>query len=258
MFGISVEGVIADSMAVVIEKDFNPDNRTEVRSGSTLFCNSQRQMLETEGSRFPSYSIENSRYMLENMMRDSLTLKQIARSFTGFIGIKENITGHKVSSVQIPVVKGENIVRYAINGNKYYDISPKNIIGGTINAGKLKDKNKILVRKTGKRIVAALDSYGYAPEQSLYGIIIKDPDFSAKYVLAILNSKLMEEYYRGFLVTNANSTPQLKKMDLDRIPIKNCPKEKQQQIGEIVDSLAGEYRQELQDELDRIICEIYG
>jgi len=258
MFGISVEGVIADSMAVVIEKEFNPDNRTEVRSGSTLFCNSQKQMLEAEGSGFPSYSLEGSRLMLENIMRNSVPLKQIAGSFTGFIGIKENITGHKVSSSQIPVVKGENIGRYTINGNKYYDISPKNIIGGTINAGKLKAKNKILVRKTGKRIVAALDEAGLAPEQSLYGIIMKSPDFSAKYVLAILNSSFMEEYYREFLVTNANSTPQLKKMDLDGIPIKSCPRWRQLQIESIVDSLAKEYRQELKDELDRIICEIYG
>ena len=60
------------------------------------------------------------------------------------------------------------------------------------------------MRKTGNRIVAALDSYGYAPEQSLYGIIIKNPDFSPQYVLAVLNSRLMEEYYRRFLVTNAN------------------------------------------------------
>ena len=257
MFGISVEGVIADSMAVVIEKDLNPDNRTEVRSVSALFSNSQKQMLETEGSRFQSYSLEGSRFMLENMMRDSLTLKQIARSFTGFIGIKENIRSQKTVSTEKPVVKGENIGRYAINGNKYYDISSENIIGGTKDPRKLLERDKILVRKTGNRIVAALDSYGYAPEQSLYGIIIKSPDFSPQYVLAILNSRLMEEYYRGFLVTNANSTPQLKKMDLDAIPIKKCSMKKQLEIGEIVDRLEVKYVPELQDELDRIICAIY-
>ena len=258
MFGISMEGVIADSMAMVIENRFTPDNLTEVRSEAGIFSNSQKLMLEDEGSKFQSYSLEGSRFMLDNMMRDSLILKQIARSFTGFIGIKENITDKKVLSLQIPVLKGENLERYRIKGNKYYDISSENIIGGTKDSQKLLAKDKILVRKTGYRIVAALDSYGYAPEQSLYGIIIKDRDFSAKYVLAILNSMLMQEYYRGFLVTNANSTPQLKKMDLDSIPIKNCPRKKQLEIGEIVDRLTEEYRQELQDELDRIICEIYG
>ena len=77
-------------------------------------------------------------------------------------------------------------------------------------------------------------------------------------MLAILNSRLMEEYYRGYLITNANSTPQLKKMDLDMIPIKKCSGKKQLEIEKIVDRLAGEFRQELQDELDRLICEIYG
>jgi len=258
MFGISVEGVIADSMAIIIENGLNPGSRTEVRSGGSLFINSQKQMLEMEGSRFQSYSFEGSRIMLENMMRNSLALKQIATSFTGFIGIKENIRPQKTASTQIPVVKGENIGKYIINGNKYYDISSENIIGGTKNPLKLLARDKILVRKTGNRIVAALDSFGYAPEQSLYGIIIKNPDFRSKYVLAILNSRLMEEYYRGYLITNANSTPQLKKMDLDMIPIKKCSGKKQLEIEKIVDRLAGEFRQELQDELDRLICEIYG
>ncbi|MBP1744746.1 MAG: putative methyltransferase [Firmicutes bacterium] len=257
MFGISMEGVIADSMVMVIENSFSHGNLTEVRSKAGMFRNPQKLMLVGENCTFPSYSIEDCRLLLEDMHRNSVPLKQIARSFTGFIGIKKNMTEHKTDSRQVPFVKGEDVARYRTKGSRYYDISPQNIIGGTRNAGRLKAKDKILVRKTGNRIVAAIDSCGYAPEQSLYGIIVKSPDFTAKYVLAILNSRLMEEYYVKFLVTNVNSTPQLKKMDLDSIPIKNCPMEKQRQIGKIVDRLAAEYRQELQDELDRMICEIY-
>jgi restriction endonuclease S subunit len=245
-------------MAVVIEKKYNPGNLTEVYSREGFFSNPQKLMLEGEKCTFSSYSIEGSRLMLEDMQRNSVPLKQIARSFTGFIGIKENMTGHKTDSKQVAFLKGEDVARYRTKGSRYYDISSENIIGGTKAPKKLLYKDKILVRKTGNRIVAALDSCGYAPEQSLYGIVVEDPDFSAKYVLAILNSRLMEDYYRQFLVTNANSTPQLKKMDLDSIPVKRCPMEKQLQIGEIVDMLGREYRQELQDELDGMISEIYG
>ena len=257
MFGIGMEGVVAESMAVVIEKKYNPGNLTEVYSREGFFSNPQKLMLEGEKCTFPSYSIEGCRLMLEDMRRNSVPLKQIARSFTGFIGIKENMTGHKTDSRQVPFLKGEDVARYRTKGSRYYDISSENIIGGTKAPKKLLYKDKILVRKTGNRIVAALDSCGYAPEQSLYGIIVEDPDFTAKYVLAILNSRLMEDYYRQFLVTNANSTPQLKKMDLDSIPVKRCPMEKQLQIGKIVDMLGREYRQELQDELDGMISEIY-
>jgi adenine-specific DNA-methyltransferase len=257
MFGIGMEGVVADSMALVIEKNFNPGNLTEVYSREGFFRNPQKLMLEGEKCTFPSYSIEGCRRLIEDMRRNSVPLKQIARSFTGFIGIKENMTGLKTDSSQVTFLKGEDVARYSTKACRYYDISPENIIGGTKNQKKLLSKDKILVRKTGKRIVAALDSCGYATEQSLYGIIMEDPDFTAKYLLAILNSRLMEDFYGQFLVTNANSTPQLKKMDLDSIPVKRCPMEKQQQIGKIVDTLAREYRQELQDELDEMISEIY-
>ncbi len=38
--------------------------------------------------------------------------------------------------------------------------------------------------------------------------------------LAILNSKLIDFLYKNILVTNRDTTPQLKKIDLDRIPIR--------------------------------------
>jgi hypothetical protein len=42
---------------------------------------------------------------------------------------------------------------------------------------------------------------------------------SLKFFTAILNSKLFQFVYINSLVTNKNSTPQLKKVDLDKLPI---------------------------------------
>lgn len=258
MFGISMKGVLADSMAIVIGKRAGEENITEIRAGGTSFGIPQKSMLESDGFRFESVSIEDGRDMLEKMHRDAVPLKEISRSFTGFIGMKEKLTEHKVEECQVPVLKGEDIFRYGIRGRRYYDISSENIIGGTKDSLKLLAKSKILVRKTGSRIVAAMDESGYAPEQSLYGIILSSGEFMPSYILAILNSSLMEEYYRNFLVTNANSTPQMKKLDLDSIPIKKCSSERQAEVAEIVESLTKEYRPEQQELLDGLIYEIYG
>ena len=43
-----------------------------------------------------------------------------------------------------------------------------------------------------------------------------------KYIAAVLNSKLFQFVYIHRLVTNKNSTPQLKKVDLDRFSLYLC------------------------------------
>jgi hypothetical protein len=42
---------------------------------------------------------------------------------------------------------------------------------------------------------------------------------------AVLNSKLINIYYRNFAITNRDATPQLKKIDLDKFPIINFNEE---------------------------------
>ena len=45
---------------------------------------------------------------------------------------------------------------------------------------------------------------------------------SLKYFTALINSKLFEFIYVNKLVTNKDSTPQLKKVDLDKFPVYVC------------------------------------
>ena len=46
-----------------------------------------------------------------------------------------------------------------------------------------------------------------------------DLKVSPKHILAVINSRLLNWYYLNRLVTNEDSTPQLKNFDLDNIPI---------------------------------------
>nr|WP_307906420.1 TaqI-like C-terminal specificity domain-containing protein [Clostridium botulinum] len=109
--------------------------------------------------------------------------------------------------------------------------------GGTKDLKKLKYRGKILVRKTGNEIIAAYDAEGIIIEQSLYGIINLKESFSYKYILGILNSQLINWYYKNYLVTNKESTPQLKKYRLNKIPIKNCNRNVQGEIEILVDKV---------------------
>jgi len=257
MFDIKFHGVIADTMAIVVENRFCGANKIEVDTEKNKFIYEQEKLIDLWNCQFMAYCFDGQSNINEKMWQDTVSLKEIGHSFTGFIGKKGELTGKRVCEKQTPVLKGINVQNYRIYGNRFYDISPENIIGGTRDSSKLQAKGKILVRKTGKKLMAAIDTDGYANEQSLYGIIVKNESFRPKYVMAILNSKLMEEYYLNFLVTNINSTPQIKKKDLDRIPIKNCPIDVQLKIERLVERLEEEFKPEIQEELDRMIYELY-
>nr|WP_243464716.1 TaqI-like C-terminal specificity domain-containing protein [Clostridium botulinum] len=122
--------------------------------------------------------------------------------------------------------------------------------GGTKDLKKLKYKGKILVRKTGNEIIAAYDEEGIIIEQSLYGIINLKQNFSHKYILGILNSQLMSWYYKKYLITNKESTPQLKKYRLNKIPIKNCNKNVQEEVEILADKIFQALKNENVKEID--------
>lgn len=81
-------------------------------------------------------------------------------------------------------------------------------------------RSKILLRKTGDRIIATFDDSGTYPEQSLYFLYNNKTALDWNYLLGILNSKLLTVYYRAKAVTNRNTIAQLKKVDLDQFPIR--------------------------------------
>ena len=78
---------------------------------------------------------------------------------------------------------------------------------------------KILLRKTGNSIIATYDDSGIFPEQSLYFLYNPIKNISYKYLLGLMNSKLINFYFANKLLTNKESIAQVKKEDLDIIPI---------------------------------------
>lgn len=258
--GVKFKNISADSIGIIIENSFSVDNNVIFSNlkGEGFNC-CQKEVLNTKGVQFSSKLIEHHE-IYNRISNNSLALSDAAITFTGFIGIKEKVTEEKINPFQVSVIKGVNIGKYKIKDNKYYQLTSENIIGGTKNISKLKTKDKIVIRKTGSKLVAAFDNEGYALEQSLYGIIPTNPEFRPKYILAVLNSKLMEWYYNNFLITNADSTPQIKKVHLDEVPIKHCSLERQLYVEKLVEKIedsSGVEFDELNERIEREILDIY-
>ncbi len=152
---------------------------------------------------------------------DTIKLENAAETTGGFGGKSELITKTRINTRQIEVVKGINVERYTVNGKRYFEFKKNNITGRTTDRIKLGSSPKILLRKTGIVSYSAYDDTGIYPEQSVYFLFNFKGGYSPLYLLSIINSSLFKFYYIEKLVTNRDTTPQLKKIHLDQFPIKN-------------------------------------
>ncbi len=221
-------GVVADTLIYVFRKRTKP--RKSLKIKITDHCGSIKTAPQSfwtkTGGRPP---VEKTDDEVENILRKIETAgrRQFADFFetgVGFIAKSRRITEEKDHDLQRRVIKGEHISPYFRTGNAWFEFTLTNLAGGTRNLKKLEKPDRILLRKTGARIIAARDQSGFLPEQSLYFAFPRDRRlaraYDINYFLGILNSRVMSFYFRHRKITNRASTPQIKKVHLDSLPIR--------------------------------------
>lgn len=261
VFEIDFPEIKADSMIIIVENEHKKVNKIKIDIyKKRTYEMYQHEYLGNSKFQFTYCSYTQNLKIKDCIEKNSSKLESICKTFTGFIGYSKKITPVKKNEHQVEVLKGENIKKFQVLNNYYYDFVPENIIGGTKNIEKLTFKNKLVIRKTGKSLIAALDDKGRIIEQSLYGIISINEEFSPEYILAILNSELIQWYYLNFLITNSNSIPQIKKCNLDEIPIRHCSRQTKEDIEKLVHKIMNDNdeRNMLKKILDDEIFELYN
>jgi type I restriction-modification system DNA methylase subunit len=117
------------------------------------------------------------------------------------------------------VLDGRDVGRYALSfPNNYllYDISK-------IHSCKREDifnaKEKILLRRVGDRIIATLDKEQYYALNTLVVITPKSDQLSLKFILGLLNSRLLNNYYALFLKSTKKVFSEIQARQLGQLPI---------------------------------------
>ncbi len=259
------ESVIADTMTILIrhsKEPFTPmliKNRPEEAFVEILAS----QLISTHECALKGFKNLKTKWLVEKLIGFSTPLRALAKSTSGFGGKSSLISQDRKTKDQTPILKGASITRYSILGNYYFDFKPENLSGRTRDTRKLGLAEKILLRKTGDRIIAAFDDKGTFPEQSLYFLYDVKAGISPKFILGLLNSRLVTWFYLNFLVTNLDSTPQLKNYDLDSLPIR-VP-ENQTAIVSLVDEVLATKRSNpdtetlrLEREIDDLVYKLYA
>lgn len=264
-------GVVSDTLIYWFRKKSSPRGRKILVSepGGKEKEITTRQFVRSRGL---EKELLPARAELLEKIRKSCRAK-LSDYFTcgvGLIARKGTITEEKVNPNQQEIIKGENVLPYKVEGHFYFEFHPHNLLGGTVRYSKLTAGERILVRKTGNKLTSALDRSGFLVEQSVYYLIPKKAKrrgYALEYFLALLNSSLLNFYYRHFLITNPKSTPQLKKFHLEQLPVKRIKlkdereKELYEKIIELAQARMEEFepsrQKELEKELDDLIFTLY-
>ncbi|WP_413078746.1 Eco57I restriction-modification methylase domain-containing protein [Solibacillus isronensis] len=106
------------------------------------------------------------------------------------------------------------------------------------------ERKKIVLRQTGDRLVASIDSVGIYNINSVIDIILsksKSTEYSEELVTAILNSKLMNVYYNLIVQEDNRGFAEIKPVVVKTLPIPKVNKEKLEEIGNKVKDIQNTY-----------------
>ncbi len=253
MYKVPFPGVTADTLVFVFHKSKpTPEWRVTISEfNRQAVSRNQLELLRHPTHAFEYF--ENAEVMSLVTAISSCphvkSLGQVVESTSGYGGKSSLIHESRTDPREIPTLKGDSIGRYEFRKQYWFDFQRENITGRTTDRAKLGSIPKVLIRKTGDKIIATFDESGIFPEQSLYFLFNNRSSLDFKYLLGLLNSRLLTAYYRAKSVTNKKSIAQVKKIDLDQLPIRiidtsdDSERRKHDRVVALVEEMLALYRQ---------------
>jgi type I restriction-modification system DNA methylase subunit/predicted type IV restriction endonuclease len=214
----------------VILDEYKTEKRNFEDIDNELFCINLNQSLESSS-------------VITKMENDTLPLKHYFMIHVGMMvkNKNESFLEHKFKD-STPIVTGRNFGKFTHPQKQYFDFDNAIIFGGTKRREKHETTPKILIRKTGNTITATVDNDGVYAEQSVY-LVLPRIKADLLFMLGLINSKLMNYYFRNKLITNPESYPYIQHYDLEVLPIKSANEKTTEFISSLVNKMLALHQQ---------------
>lgn len=188
------------------------------------------------------------------------------------------VSEQKTSGKQVKLIEGKNFHRYLPPdwGGRWFlwdkeairvrQKAHPNSIAVLGDEARFNTPEKIMTRQTAHGIIATLDTGRYHSTNSVHTTRLKeDCELGIRYVLGVLNSRLMSYYYQNEFKEKADSFPQVKVNKLRKLPIARPSKKVELEIeAHVREVLAAKQRDAeadtsaLEREIDQLVYALYG
>jgi hypothetical protein len=177
---------------------------------------------------------------------------------------KEFVSRTRKDESFLPLLRGSLMNRYSILWDNNYWISLGDWLAEPRYSANYQAEEKIIIRQTGDSLIATLDKKQFVVRDNLYTIVPKSPSINLRYILGVINSKLMNWYYQNLLNSEkGEALAQVKRGHIALLPIQR--NENQQPFITLVDRILSAKQANpkantsaLESEIDRLVYELYG
>jgi len=184
---------------------------------------SQKVFIDLPYKAFNIFLNEKSTGILRKMENQSSKLEKIAEIRRGIEWYKtsECVASEQINENYAKVLLGEDTTKYRIKFEHVFIDTTNPRVGRMRKYMEVPEK--LLVRRVSSDLVAAYDDEQYYALKNLYVILPKDEDkLPLKFILAILNSKLMNYYYKTLFTTIKQEIfPEIREFQLSLLPIRD-------------------------------------
>lgn len=230
----------------------------------------QKVLLGNISYTFNIFSSEKSNEIIDKIEKGSIHLGNLVNILAGGIatgpGKKEYISDKPINELYKPLIEGKDIKRYKINfANKFILYDRKKLYRARDESLFLKPEKLITQRIGGGKypLIVGYDNQRYYTFNSTNSIFIReDSPVSLKYILALLNSKLLNWFYIVQFTNRSTLTVNISKTFLEKLPV--IIPDNESKIVNLVDKIlkekmgAGNDTSTLELEIDELVMNLYG
>ncbi len=185
-----------------------------------------------------SFIVSSNYKLIEKLYKKSIPLKNIVSFKQGIITGSNSKFITNISSFNTKkVITGSDFNRYNVKRKNQYIIYDTEQLHRPRTKKIFEVEEKILMRQTGSYPICSIDYDQHYTLDTVHNGEIIDKNFSIKYILALLNSKLIRYIYENVINESGKTYAQVKIIYIAELPIQRTDKDTEKLINNMVDDL---------------------
>lgn len=275
-FSNKVFKATTDSIILFVRNEFTKDLKTIViKKDSLVFDGTEKEKYYSQSA---WNQTEDAVINLKTTSEDDLVIKKIEKNsqilgkylevYVGIVarGIKKFLLDRKLNNKYKKYLQGKHLSRFKICPAKLFVNFDVDKLHSNTDESVYLQPEKILIRKTGNVLLGTYDDEQHYTDQSVYNLYPKpENNLDLKYVLALLNSSLMNFYFNKKMITNPDVFPYIKGVHLKKLSLKDIKPVEQEAFIEIVDKILAAKKKDpkadtskLEEKIDQMVYKLYG
>lgn len=268
------DGVTASTVLIMLCNSL-PSLQTVVRikrgCADTMPSSIMQDDWKKKGFVFDIFSSSRDRDLLQKLSLGCSPLVELCSHLRFGVVISGNISDvvgcKKLNSHWKPFLEGDEIGQFYTRYTGRYLLYEKDLLHRSRTPDVFETKKVMIQRITGGEtpLKATLDEECFYNKESILNLILSSAEVSYEYILGLLNSRLINWYYKRRFTNASKLTVNLSKEYVGQIPVKKIDKRGQEAIAKIVRRILGAKRttrevDSADDEsrLNALVYEAYG